>query len=180
MGAIAVAIAQARINFVVLICVSLKTRRAIAPVGVNVHAEGANGNDIWQRAERLLLNLHLGRLVHLHRRVDLVRSHAPQCPGTCKFRSVDFELDTLLGVRRVEHCNGERLSIFTESRNYIERIGRTARIDCRLVAAGREGRLRLWRVARDLDGDGAEVIAVHLEKHTRGVEDRLGAVGTHR
>ena len=87
-------------------------------VGVNIHAERANGNDIRQRAERLLLNLHLGRLVHLHRRVDPVRSHAPQFPGTCKFRSVDFELDALLGVRRVENCNGERLSIFTESRDF--------------------------------------------------------------
>ena len=42
------------------------------------------------RAERLLLIVHLGHPVHLHRRVDLSGAH--KSPALASFRSVDFEL----------------------------------------------------------------------------------------
>src|SRR5579863_10533557 len=69
--------------------------------------------------------------------------------------------------------------IFAQGGAHIEWISVTSRIDRRLVAACRKRRFRLRRVSCHLYRNRTEVIAVHLEEHSGGIEYGLGAVGAH-
>src|SRR5271170_1414961 len=128
MGAIAVAIAQASISFVDLTWdLSQSSPVLLHRIGVNVHAEGAHGDGIRKSAERLLLDLNLGLLIYLNRRIDFVRGHAPQLTRIRELCADNRELDALFRVRRIQYRDGQRLAIFAECGDDIERIRRAAR-----------------------------------------------------
>src|SRR5271165_2576706 len=172
----AIAIAPAKNSFMVFIPSLSPRSQLLDRIRIDVDAEGAHGKGVGKRPERLFFDLNFGPLVDLHRCVDGIGSPAPQLACTGELRSVDRDPDALFGVGWIEHGNGERLAIFAQSGADIERVGVAAGIDRRLVAAGWEGGLGLRRVSRDINGDGAEVVAVHLEEHAGGVEDGLGLV----
>src|ERR1039458_5115305 len=86
--------------------------RLLDRVGINVHAKRAHGNGVWQSAKRLFLHLDFRFLVHLHRCIDRIGSHAPQLARIAELRSVDPYFDALFGVGWIEHGERQRLAIF--------------------------------------------------------------------
>jgi hypothetical protein len=88
-----------------------ENRPLLNGIGIDVDAVEAKRDRGGQGAERLLFHLHLGGRAGLDRGIDRVGRHAPQLAGGGQRCTVDVQVNTMLCVRRVEHCDGEGLAI---------------------------------------------------------------------
>ena len=118
-------------------------------IGVDVDAVGAKRDRGGQGAERLFFHLHLGPAGLTVASMELgAMRHS--LPVDASAATVDVQVNALLGVRRVEHCDGEGLAVLAQGGAYVQRISRAAGVDRRLVAARGKGGLGLRRVAAHL------------------------------